>query len=298
LAGITVTPAKKPAPLDRLKLALPVQQEILPGLTLVGFESLAGPAVRSGQQVGSSLVWQAGEIPPTGDLQMALLAKPAEGHHDWQPLSEPVGLAGPGYPTPQWRPGEVVRGWLKARVPPAYTPGLYGLSLSLTPAGDPAHALVTLPIGEFQVEGWPRNFEAPAPQVKIDADYGERATLVGLDAAAKTLAPGDTLTARLYWQARAEFVQDYTAFFQLIGPDGLLYGQVDQAPGAGAFPTTGWLPGEYIADDYKVSLAQNAPRGDYKIAIGLYNPNTGERLPVAGDSCQVDACVLPGLTVE
>lgn len=298
LADITVNPAPKPNQLEKLKLALTVQQEILPGLTLAGFETLAGPTVRSGQQVSSALVWQAGEIPPGEALSMALVAKPAEGHHDWAALSEPVGLAGPDYPTNQWRPGETLRGWLSARVPPAYEPGLYELSLRLSPANDPAHEIMILPIGEFQVEGWSRNFDTPTPQRKIGAAYGEQATLVGVDAAAQTLSPGDTLTARLYWQAEAEFTEDYKTFFQLVGPDGLLYGQVDQVPGAGAFPTSGWLPGEYITDDYQVSLAPNAPKGDYKIAIGLYNPDTGERLPVEGGGCQADACILPGLMVQ
>jgi hypothetical protein len=297
LADFTVTPARKTVSPDDLDLALPVWQELLPGLTLVGFETLPGETVRSGEQVSASIIWLAGDSPTFGNLAMSLGAKPGGGKGKWS-LSEPVGLAGIGYPSSQWRPGELLRGWLAARVPPSLEPGLYKLSLHLTTADDSRQEVFTLPIGDFQVEGWPRNFEPPQPQIAIGANYGAQATLVGFDVDTPTLSPGDTLTARLYWRAEAEFVQNHTAFFHLIGPDGLLYGQVDQIPGAGAFPTTGWLPGEYITDTYAVPLAPDAPLGDYQIAIGMYNPATGERLPVSSPDCQPDVCMLAGWRVQ
>jgi hypothetical protein len=155
-------------------------------------------------------------------------------------------------------------------------------------------------------------FEAPQPEIEIGADFNGQTTLVGLDflnlkseientQGALRLKAGDTLSINLYWQAKAEFDQNYTAFIHLIGPDGLLYGQVDQTPGAGAFPTTGWLPGEYITDAYTLSIAPHAPPGDYQIEIGLYNPDTGQRLPVTGSYCQATRCdnvLLPGLAVK
>ena len=58
------------------------------------------------------------------------------------------------------------------------------------------------------------------------------------------------------------------------------------------------LTGEYITDAYEVKLAADAPPGEYQLVIGLYNPETGERLPVNGPDCQPDACFVPGLTVK
>ena len=297
LADFTIIPAKKPVNLDDLELALPIKQELLPGLTLVGFETLPSETIRSGEQVGASLIWQAGETPITDDLTMSFTAKPSEGNEEW-PLSEPVGLAGASYQTSQWQTHELLRGWLTARVPPSFEPGLYKLRLRLTATNDLDKELLTLPLGDFQVEGWPRNFDAPQPNQAIEANYGGLVTLVGLDADTDTLSPGETLSTRLYWRAENEFDQDYTVFVQLIGPDGLLHGQVDQTPGAGEFPTTGWLPGEYISDAYSVPLAVDAPLGDYQLAIGLYNPETGQRLAVNSPDCQPDVCLLPGLTVK
>ncbi len=305
LSEFKVTPARRPVAPEELDLALPIKQELLPGLTLLGFETLPGETVRAGDQVGASLIWQAGDMPPPLDLQMSLLAKAGEGEDEW-PLSEPVGLTGPDYPTSKWQPGDLLRGRLLARVPPSLEPGLYKLRLQLSAAEDAAAVEpLILPIGDFTVEGWPRVFDPPQPQVEIGADFGGQATLVGLEAAANELSAGESLQARLHWRAEAEFDENYIAFIHLIGPDGLLYGQVDQTPGAGAFPTTGWLPGEFIADEYNIPLAADAPPGDYQLEIGLYNPNTGLRLPVTPPDCTTAECeqredrvLLPGLTVK
>jgi hypothetical protein len=310
LANFTVVPPLKPVDPADLKLALPVNQEIVPGLTLLGFETLPGKTVRSGEQVGASLIWRAGDRHLPTNLTMSLSVKPAEGDDEW-PISLPVGLAG-DYPTGRWQPGELLRGWLTARIPPQLEPGLYKLRLRLTHTGEPGSDVAILPIGDFEVEGWPRIFDAPQPQVQIGADFSGQATLIGLDLDnpqsqildrnSISISPGDTLAARLYWRADTEFDRNYTAFIHLIGQDGLLYGQVDQLPGGGAFPTTGWLPGEYITDAYTIPLVPHAPPGDYQLEIGLYEATSGQRLPVTGPDCDAGSCadkvLLPGLTVK
>lgn len=297
LAEVAIVPPSQPASVDDLPLALGVNRELAPGVTLLGFETLPGETVRAGDQLGASLIWQAGDTPPATDWRMALRVKAGEGQSEW-PISEPVGLAGPGYPASGWQTGDVWRGWLSARIPPSLEPGLYELELHLAAVDvEP----VVLPVGEFEITGWPRVFNAPQPQFELGADFNGQAILTGLDVETQTVAPGDTLPVRLYWQAAAEFTADYTAFVHLIGLDGLLYGQVDQTPGAGAFPTGGWLPGEYLRDEYNLSVADNAPPGDYQLEIGLYHPVTGERLSVCGaaDCANSDNRVLwPGLTVK
>lgn len=286
LTEFTVTPAETPPALDDLNLALEVGQPLMPGLTLVGFETLPGTTVRAGEQVGASLIWQAGEESRPTEVQMSLSVKPEAGDDEIF-VSEPAGLAG-DYPTDDWQSGEVLRGWLSARIPPTFEPGLYKLRLTLSsPNSDP----LVLPIGDFEVEGWPRNFDAPTPQIALDADFNGQAVLVGLDTESRMLQPGADLPVRAYWQVAAEFAENYTAFVHLVGPDGTLYGQVDQIPGAGAYPTTGWLSGEYITDEYLIPVSQDAPPGAYQLAIGMYNPNTGERLPLDSAACAEGVCL-------
>jgi hypothetical protein len=66
---------------------------------------------------------------------------------------------------------------------------------------------------------------------------------------------------------------NYTAFVHVLGPDGDLLAQADRVPAEGARPTTGWLPGEVIADAYDLPLA-----GAAALRVGLYDAATGERL--------------------
>lgn len=297
LTEFWVLPARRPVDDQALEVVLPIEQELLPGLSLIGFETLPGESVRTGQEVGASLIWQAGAPPPSENLVMAFLAK-AQADKEWTAVSVATPLAGADYPSTQWQPGELLRGWLKARIPPSFQPGPHELKLRLSLATAPDEQILTLPIGDFEVTGWPRTFEPPEPELKIGATYDNRARLVGLDGVVGRLSPGESFNTRLYWRAEAESNQDYTVFFQLLGPDGRLYGQVDQQPGAGTYPTSGWLPGEYVTDDYTLTLAADAPPGDYQLAIGLYDPYTGQRLPVTDGNCQPDVCLLPSLSVR
>jgi hypothetical protein len=57
---------------------------------------------------------------------------------------------------------------------------------------------------------------------------------------------------------------------------------VDSVPQEGGYPTIWWLPGEVVADRLTLDLPVDAPQGaEYRLIVGLYDPATGERLPVA-----------------
>ena len=60
-----------------------------------------------------------------------------------------------------------------------------------------------------------------------------------------------------------------------------MQGQRDSVPGQGTLPTTSWVEGEVIVDPHDLALALDAPAGPYTIAVGMYDPSTGERLPVS-----------------
>jgi hypothetical protein len=52
-------------------------------------------------------------------------------------------------------------------------------------------------------------------------------------------------------------------------------------PGKGEYPTTSWIPGEYLADPYILPVSPDTPAGEYRIEVGLYSPLDGTRLPVS-----------------
>jgi hypothetical protein len=59
-------------------------------------------------------------------------------------------------------------------------------------------------------------------------------------------------------------------------------------PGGGLLPTTSWLEGEVIADEYEVPIKAGAPPGEYTIEIGMYEASTGERLQVRSEGGDVE----------
>jgi hypothetical protein len=126
--------------------------------------------------------------------------------------------------------------------------------------------------------------------------------LVGYDLSTEKVRPGDTITVTLVWRARAPIETEYTAFVHLMDANGDLLTQSDHPPMGGAFPTSLWDSGDVVRDPHRLTLGDNAASGDYTLSIGLYNSNTGERLPAykeqGGGRFKNDIIAVPGVTVE
>jgi hypothetical protein len=124
-----------------------------------------------------------------------------------------------------------------------------------------------------------RAFAPPPAMTRAETLFGDSIALVGF-----TLDPGPTTRLRLVWHMRAaELRTDYTVFVHVRDEAGQNVAQADAAPRAGAHPTSLWLAGEYIEDDYAFDLAP----GSYALVVGLYDAETGERLPVGGGGDEV-----------
>jgi len=95
--------------------------------------------------------------------------------------------------------------------------------------------------------------------------------------------PGDVLPLTLLWQARGQVEKPYTIFVHIIDQHNHLWGQHDSDPVGGAKPTTQWLPQEVVADRHGIPILLGTPPGQYDIEVGLYDSNTGLRLPLLDD---------------
>ncbi len=98
------------------------------------------------------------------------------------------------------------------------------------------------------------------------------------------LRHGATIHLTLYWQALKEMEKDYTVFVHVVDEERTVWGQWDSQPVSGERPTSGWERGEVIEDAYKISIDVKGPREGYKIKVGMYLVETGERLPTEGDT--------------
>ncbi len=94
----------------------------------------------------------------------------------------------------------------------------------------------------------------------------------------------DPLYATLFWRATAPVATDYTVFVHVVDAAGNMLGQWDQVPGAGSAPTSGWTPGTLVADDYRIDLDRTDAQSPVRVIVGLYDPVTGDRLPVSATS--------------
>jgi hypothetical protein len=84
----------------------------------------------------------------------------------------------------------------------------------------------------------------------------------------------------LYWQATEPVTEDLSIFLHLLDPAGELIWQDDGAADHGDRPTWSWSPDETIIDPHTVVLPSDLPEGEFVLTAGLYDWQTGERLPV------------------
>jgi len=103
---------------------------------------------------------------------------------------------------------------------------------------------------------------------------------LGYDQSSTTVRPGETIRLTLYWQALREMSTSYTVFTHLLDAEERIWGQMDSIPQRGEAPTTSWLVGEVITDQYEIVVAPDAHRGTYLLEIGMYDASTGQRLSV------------------
>jgi hypothetical protein len=101
---------------------------------------------------------------------------------------------------------------------------------------------------------------------------------------------GTPFTYTLTWKSLAPVADDYTVFAHLLNADDTLAATNDAQPRAGLYPTSFWSPGEEIVDErtWPASLGPGA----YRLEVGLYRLDTGERLIVAGESAAPETRVL------
>ena len=97
---------------------------------------------------------------------------------------------------------------------------------------------------------------------------------------------GGEVPLTLYWQALGEMDESYTVFTHLVDDANRIWGQKDNLPASGTFPTSEWREGEVVEDSYVIPVQADAPRGTYRLIVGMYDPQTMQRLPVSGKEGQ------------
>ncbi len=93
--------------------------------------------------------------------------------------------------------------------------------------------------------------------------------------------PGGEVLVLLAWRSMQAVDYDYHVFVHLLNSDGDKVAQRDGQPVQWTRPTSTWTPETEIIDRYGMLLPVDLPVGDYTIAVGLYDPVNGQRLPIS-----------------
>ncbi len=111
--------------------------------------------------------------------------------------------------------------------------------------------------------------------------------------AAPSIRVGETLEVWLAWWLRDVPPEDADYHFtaQVLGDDGALQGQDDQA----GFPSSGWAAGDLVLSHFTVIVPDRMPPGSYRLRAGMYSYPEIRAVPVVDVQGEP---VDDGLTLE
>lgn len=274
---VSVTPPIAAQSIQPATMAsLTVQNE----LKLLGYE-LEHEQIIPAEQFWLTLYWQAlRDVNRDYVVNLQLIDSTGVEAAYW--LGRPVSGA---YPTAQWAANQLIQDPWQLHLPANLTPGDYTLRLTLFDAATQSEA-AHHNLGQVSVVTRRRTFETPEMQEAIAANFSNQITLLGYNLFFEPLTGGGRLRTVLYWQAQADLTNSYTVFVHLLSSSGVVVAQHDGLPANGAIPTTDWSVGEVVEDRHQLEFT-NLPPGEYQLVVGLYNVQTGERLPLVAGGATV-----------
>ena len=187
-----------------------------------------------------------------------------------------------GLPTNTWHKGQMIGDIREIDLLPGTPPGSYQITVNLYDPyrGEELKPERDLILGPVDV---PRREPPPINALDIDhpseVNLGGKVRLLGYSLQSG-FRPGEDIHLTLFWQALAKMDQNYTVFTHLVDGEGRLWGQKDNPPVDGFYPTSQWEEGEIVRDQYDIPISPDAPPGEYQLEVGMYLAETGERLPV------------------
>ena len=245
-----------------------VGREVAPGLRLEGY-ALDRSSLRPGETLGVTLYWKAdqGSL-PAYEPQLRIISEGGK------MVASQAGQPAYGqYPCSRWRPGELVTDRRQVPVPPEAEAGQAHLELAID-------GQIPLALQTVTVEQADRRFILPPVQHRLEATLGDVARLRGFDLDSASVKAGEPVRLTLYWEAinDAPVPVGYAVFTHLLDPNNQVIAQHDGQPEGGHTPTTTWVKGQIIIDRHELTWKDGNYRGEAVLEVGLYNPQSFQRL--------------------
>lgn len=186
----------------------------------------------------------------------------------------------PGYgfdPTSLWPPEVVRRSRFRLASPPPLEAPVLEVLLYRGADRQPLAPPLRLSLDEaWRPRAIERRFELPPVELPLRADFGDQIRLNG----ANLSQEANALEVELVWQALTAPKEDWVVFVHLLDEGEAIVSQHDGRPAVGLRPTTTWQAGEIVLDAHLLTLT-TVSSGRYRLAVGLYDPATGLRLPLS-----------------
>lgn len=251
-----------------VKMGYPIRHRFPQGLA-VSEANVERAQLEQGENLSLTVKWTA--VAPLGRDYICSLKLRNERGEVAQQWQEPLAHS---YPTSRWPMNALVMARYRLRLSHDLPPGHYHLVIV------PSDALTGEELGGFDVEiiemiAAERHFAAPEMERELGVTFGGEVLLLGYDLARED----EELRLELYWQALRQMETDYKIFVHLFDPTTeTIVTQWDAMPREGRYPTSRWAEGEVVGDSIILSLAE-VPPGHYWVAVGIYDPETVDRLP-------------------
>ena len=246
-------------------------------VTLLAWKLLSSRSPRPGESVRVRLYWQ-----PNGTIKEELHSN----LHMYTPsLKRSWAVVQNYYPgntsTQMWELGKYYVDELHLTLPVDLPPVTYSLvasisisqgeRLSVKGSSDNLVELTTLAVAPLQ----PSYLQEMRPTNVTPAGTDEGLSLRGYDF--HQASNGTTL--RVYWETADEVSSDWVNYIHLHDDRGERISQFDGPALAGVQPTSQWQKNALYIDLRHLDLQPGLQPGNYLLRIGLYNLESGERLP-------------------
>ncbi len=288
LADIMVQGSSCSTVVDNLPIDVNIKKNFGKEIQLLGYKQPADE-MRPGFPLIVDLWWCAKHQPEANyRLRLQLIDEAG------QTVGESLGpLVREDYPTSQWQEDELLMGRAFLTVPSDVETGLYDLKLSLLRPSSDEELRIGWPLGSRRlslspivVAAWPLETELPQVSRPMLADFGQPPIikLYGYDLNMNEVSSGENLELTLIWRSVTDnLFTSYKVFVHLLDKEGEIVTQSDSVPLSGFRPTTSWREGEVINDAYTLNTPVEIRSEEYTLWVGLYDPETGFRLPIYVD---------------
>ena len=268
---------EQPPDLAALNIPRSLQIGLIPQLRLLGYD-LKHRALLAGDRVTVQLFWEAlGSMSEDYEVRLALVD-----HNGVTHSQQDFSVVSIDYSTTEWRPGDVLEDWYTLPTADDTPSGDVVLTLNLVDEEGNTVLADPLEIDTVWIQAIGPRFEIPDGVDSRDAvSLEDKVALLGYDVSPSVKA-GESAALTLYWQAQREMDTSYKVFVHLYDDESGILTQRDRVPGLGARPTSDWQKGEVLADRYYLPIGPDVSAGKYQLAVGLYDPKTGERLVAFG----------------